>query len=685
MVVNLMNFLNYEGFAISWFENGKWRRYPLKQNESNNLNCNTMDGSNVEVLIHKENNSISKDLKSNSLYKLKVRVTPNSKGNISGIQLLLPVDPLYKCTWKPHLAPIEGMIIGDKVFRSPCIIMENGKRKFSLIPDLSDIRDNRQIPHVMDYTRINNHLTYGLCNYEATGHVYYMLDPEKISINEPVTLQFYILQWEEESDQTIRDFRPIEEFLWNKFVDSEITSDVSSFKVIKGLEKYVRYTYNWAFNNWESVCWQEFDLDGERVGAHVFIVTARQKPGDGFEEEWREKKSIWNQAWFSSIRSSYGYALWGKYWGNEDLIDKAEKNLRFTLSAPQVNGLFPGYFEVGADNKWETGEWHMSSNRRPNEQLKDYVHLLDASWTCYWLLKWYQAIKKDEKILDYVKGYVDRLLQLQLKEGNFPAWVRPDDLDCSSYLTESPEISMHIMLLCLLQEIEPEPVYIEAAEKAARFVIEKIMPTGRWEDFETYWSCSREWEGKQYGKVDARSGLYNQCNFGIYWTAEALKDLYKATSKQIYLHQGERALAEMSLHQQIWQPPFFDNPTIGGFGVMTSDDEWNDARQSLFALTYMDYYSLTKKERYRERGLLAMKASFYMMYCEENNIVKEFYENTHPNFNEFDYGFHMENFNHGDSGIEKKVGEFTIFDWGNGASATSLAELIFTQKYCEQY
>lgn len=668
---NRLLWFNEQELAIKWFEDGVWKKYLLAR-KGRELFCSTTDRSRINVVIQEE--EVQND-DQHLLYRIKVEVTPNAEGRISGVQLLIPLVSTLTCTWKPHLTPKEDMVIGDKVFRSPSIIVENKEVICALIPDLNDIQNNRPLPHIMDYVRDGHYLLYGLCDYKATGHVYYQMKPMERSYNQTIRFQFYMAQWGKEK-QAKRDFRPIERFLWDRFAKPYLAAEKNQTLDLKQLERYVSYTYDWAFKRWKSVCWQEFDIDGQRVGGHVFIVTAKQKPGQGKEEEWREAKSIWNQAWFCSLRSSYGYALWGRHWGDRDLIEKAEKNLQFALSAPQINGLFPSCYVAGKKNSWEKGGWQMSSNRCPDPGHVEYVHLLDASWTCYWLLKWFRDIKRDEKILAYVRRYVNRLLSLQFEGGNFPSWVRPHDLDCSPYLKESPETSMHIMLLCLLHEIEPNSKYIQAAERAATFITDYIMPLGRWEDFETYWSCSNEWEGKKYGKVDRRSGLYNQCNLGIYWTAEALKELYWITRKPVYLEHGEKALAEMSLYQQIWQPPFFQIPTMGGFGVMTSDDEWNDARQSLFALTYLDYYKLTGIQRYRDRGILAMKASFYMMYCPENDEVKELYDANHPNFDQYDYGFHMENFNHGDSALQNRVGEFTIFDWGNGAAATSLAECI---------
>ncbi|MEG2074263.1 MAG: hypothetical protein RRY54_05820, partial [Angelakisella sp.] len=116
------------------------------------------------------------------------------------------------------------------------------------------------------------------------------------------------------------------------------------------------------------------------------------------------------------------------------------------------------------------------------------------------------------------------------------------------------------------------------------------------------------------------------------------------------------------------------------FGVMNGDDEWNDARQSLFALSYLRYYNQTGREEYRLRSLWAMRASYYMMYCPENKAVKALFDSTHPFMNEEDYGFHMENFNHHDGTCVNGIGEFTIFDWGNGAACSSLMKYLHEMK-----
>ena len=107
---------------------------------------------------------------------------------------------------------------------------------------------------------------------------------------------------------------------------------------------------------------------------------------------------------------------------------------------------------------------------------------------------------------------------------------------------------------------------------------------------------------------------------------------------------------------------------------MNSDGEWNDARQSLFAPLYLEYYVETGEAQYFERGVSALRASFAMLYCPENESVRREYERVHPFFGPESFGFMMENIAHGGPGSEP-IGPFTIYTWGNGAALASYAKV----------
>ena len=104
---------------------------------------------------------------------------------------------------------------------------------------------------------------------------------------------------------------------------------------------------------------------------------------------------------------------------------------------------------------------------------------------------------------------------------------------------------------------------------------------------------------------------------------------------------------------------------------MNFDGEWNDSRQCLFAELFMQYYQVTGDPALFERGIAALKSSFVMMYCPENPAAKALWEKVWPFFGPADYGFTMENYGHTGYTTPEGggIGEFTIYDWGNGAAA----------------
>jgi len=427
---------------------GDWRRYELRRDERGDDTCTTDAGAHVRVSC----TIGSSDGLGDARWRLDVEVAPDSHGGFAGVQIVVPIAPQFHCIWKPHLAPVEGMTIGDKAFRSPAIVLESESHQLALVPDLTMVRRHGQPPHVMDYVAQESHLVLGVCEYAEVGHVYYELRPRWSARSGSVRFgaDLWLLP---RSAGPPRGLQQIERLLW----EGAGASLRSEPPPLKSLDGYVEHAYRWAFEEWDHVCWQEFEIEGGRkVGGVTAIVTAGQKAGLGEERNWREPKSLWNQAWFSSLHSAYGYAVWGDALDRADWRAKARLSLNFALSAPQVNGLFPAYYEADESGCWENGSWKMSAPRRP-DGLEGYAHLLDCSWTCYWLLKWYRDVDPDDRILDYVRRYVDRLLTLQSDDGAIPAWVEPHTLSPAPWLQKSPETSLHATLLCLLNDIRGCP------------------------------------------------------------------------------------------------------------------------------------------------------------------------------------------------------------------------------------
>jgi len=328
---------------------------------------------------------------------------------------------------------------------------------------------------------------------------------------------------------------------------------------------------------------------------------------------------------------------------------------------------------------WET-HFFGNSNRNPytlDPKISPY-HILDMSFTANQMLLWYSELEQDKRLTDYTVRYADALIKKQTQDGFFPGWLSLNTLQPLDLLNQSPESAMSITFLVNLYRITLDKKYLHSALKAMDAIIDNIIFKGRWEDFETYWSCSRYGSDNLVGKKVTRNNQFKQNTLSMYWTAEALLNCYQVTGRKEYLKTGERTIDELLMYQASWQPPYIYVRALGGFGVMNADGEWNDSRQSLFAELIIQYGKELKRKEYIQRGIAALCASFEMMYCPENPGTKVQWEKTYPFFGKEDFGFMMENYGHdgitGPDGIG--IGEFTIYDWGNGAASEAYNRIV---------
>lgn len=590
-----------------------------------------------------------------------------------------PGSPVF--AWSPHLTPENGYIIQQHVFRTPAVIFEYADQTWILIPD-HEILEKQCVPGYIDMDAVSGKMMAGLCESKVVDHILYKKKGQSIWKAGKTEIAFYMMIFHEKLDNP---FRPVLSFYWERFGRKDFLTDHTN----KNFDVYVKYTYEWAFDRWKDVVWQEFDLDHKLVGAPVFIVTTSQSPNYHGAKNERELRSIWNQAWFCSLRSASGLCRYARRTGSQEYKEYAEKTKELALSFPQDHGLFDAVIatemeEFEHDGKkymrslgWKTKFWG-NSDRNPfgMDVRRAPRHILDMSFTAEYMLQWYTELERDERLLQYAGSYAERLLKLQADRGFFPGWVDEKGM-AMGILDESPESAMSAVFLLHYGKLMKDSRFTDAARKAVDVICEEIIPAGRWEDFETYWSCSSFWSD-HVGEKIRRNNMYKQCNFSMFFTAWALLELYEAEREEKYLQIGQRVLDEMLMTQSSYQLSKMPIPTLGGFGVLNADGELNDARESLFAELIIRYGKVLDKKEYLERGIAAIRRAFTMMYCPENPEVKEQWERKWPFLNELDYGFNMENYGHNgetnDTGLG--IGEFTIYDWGNGAAAEAYLRLL---------
>jgi hypothetical protein len=409
--------------------------------------------------------------------------------------------------------------------------------------------------------------------------------------------------------------------------------------------------------------WQRID---DHRAAPVFIVDVGRHPSVPVAERtWREPRAIWNQAWFSTQRCANGLLRHARHTGSEDLEARARAMSEIALGAPQTDGLFPARLVAESDAPDAPWRW-TSSDRRPPTVSEDACHLADAAFTCRMLLEWH-ALTGDARALAYVTRFAERLVRLQHPGGGWAAWIEPDGREAPE-LADGPESAVAAALLFELDAASPSRAWRDAA-LATLPLLEEIAREGRWEDFETYYSCAPWGAPELLGRRVARNGVFKQNTLSIAWCAEAMLLAWRATKRARFLRLARRCASELSLYQAVWDPPFLPAPALGGFGVMNADSEWNDARQSLFAPLLLELGRETGERELTERGVAALRASFSMLYCPENAALARAYEARFPFFGPESHGFMMENQGHG----ADPIGTFTIFTWGNGSAVAALA------------
>jgi hypothetical protein len=592
--------------------------------------------------------------------------------------------------WAPHLAPEDGYVIAQHVFRSPALIAGRGPLRVVVVPDLDLVGAKPEPPWFLDDDARNGTMWLGFVRTEIPEHVLFKKAPGLTFAPGRLELGFFVGAFRD-AGPVPDPWREVSAFLWRRWGGPLFAKG----EPIAGpLEPYVRRTYDWAFAGWAKFVWQEFDLGGRRVGAPQFIVNVSQSPN--YPGPWfqREFLSIWNQAWFSSLRSASGLYRYARRLGGaagEALLAKARMTKELALAAPMTDGLFPAVIGTANDaveidgkslrrpRPWSEARWS-NSDRTPSEHgiTPDWYHVLDMSWTGLQMLRWHEDLERDGRLVDYARAYGERLLALQDAAGFFPGWLDPATHAPGPVMNQTPETSLSATFLLALASATGKAKYREAALRAVEAVLTRIVPDGDWLDFETYWSCCAWGKDRYLGRKIERNAMHKQNTLSMFWTAEALLGAYRATGERRYLDWGRRTLNELSMAQQAWQPPFIHVPALGGFGVMNADGEWNDSRETLFAELFLDYADATGEPAYRERGWAGLKAGFVMMYCPENPAVKAMWEKVYPWFGPADYGFTMENYGHGGrtSPEGEGMGVFTIYDWGNGAAAEAVMRIL---------
>jgi hypothetical protein len=544
-------------------------------------------------------------------------------------------DPDF--TWTPHLKYDPSCVSSDWTFKSPSLMVQKKNSAVALVPDLDFLYTDESILYSsagldLDITTAQGPtMGYGLIPCEPHYHSMF-IHPVGLKHAVPkgrTAYQYFLFLDGNAPERQI--YRRVVDFLWQRFGRRNFLNghqaQQKSFNVME------KEAWHWMGRKF----WIEFDYQGKRCG--------------GFRDYHRElEDDIWFFGWWNSLRTAYGMERYARRRDHPETSRKAKAILDLITGAPRKSGAFPAVYLV-LDGK---RVWTAGSPSNFGGPIHDY-HTFSMSWTAYWLLKWKtDLVMEDERLMPICTDYAEFLLKNQRESGFIPSYYKETDLSVDEALgmnKGNAEPAVCALFLTEMYKVTNDERYIDAAEKAVRYVEREMMPGNKWFDYETFYSCSP----KEYGYYDKITGQYAQCNMALIMMAHVCLELHRLRKEKGFLDLGRRVLDYLCLFQQVWSHPRMELNLIGGFATQNTDSEWSDSRQSYCAVLFMEYFEETGERVFFERGVAAMRAT----------LAISPYENwSHRGYND-------------------EPGFFSSFHWGIGTGLTT--EEILYEKYGDIY
>lgn len=545
-----------------------------------------------------------------------------------------PVD----FVWSQNIKNQKDGDIPEWAFKSPTVMLQQGSVFTALVPKLSDRRTE---PLALDLDVTSNKLpwiAYGAISSEPYGHSYfrrsttgsprivYAVDKDGHNRGH-VEYQYSIVA----SDQPYKlGYQRVVRLLWQDEGHREL---MQSNDLQQNVLRPELVTFQeWARDTWiryADEVYRGFDCGDRRCGT---LASFRNPWG-----QWaKPAPDAWFNPWFETLRTAYGWYLYGKRTNNKDIEAKAESVLNLILTSPRDGGAFSTIYLLNGRRWIHSDGWA--------GYAEDY-HAFSMSWTAYWMLRWGNDLVPDRKqeVLKFVRPYGDFLVKHQLASGVIPAWFDAKLQPRSEFRNFNAEVGASALFLAELYEATGDHAYLDAAIEAMNFTTREVLPRQRWFDFETFLSCAR----KPFSFYDSWTAQYPQNNLSQIQAAAAYLELYQVTQNLEFLTTGKHVLNYLLLTQQVWNNPAFTPKLVGGFTTQNTDGEWSDAREAYAAIVLWHYYQRTGNGQYLERSVAAARSIFAVA----------------P----------WENWAH--TGYIDQSGSLTGFNWGAGSGMTSVEML----------
>jgi len=532
-----------------------------------------------------------------------------------------PVD----FVWSQNLKGESDDLIPQWSFKAPAVMIQQGNVFTALMPNPG----NKALPLALDLDVTSNAkpwFSYGAVISAPHGHSYFRRTDGnlKASYGQVIEYSYSVVA----SAQPVRlGYRTVVRKLWANYAHEQLLQwpDLQQNLVRPDLE---------LFDDWRQEAWVRY---ADEVYSDVACAAggcSTLASNRNYLGEWdKPEKDAWFNTWFETLRTAYGWYLYGEHTKDEVIKRKAEGVLNLALSSPQQEGAFRTIYLV-PEKRWvhEDG-W---------AGFSEYYHALDMSWTAYWMLRWASDLTPTRKneILKFTQAYGDFLVRKQRPSGVIPSWYNAELLPREEFRDFNAETGGSALFLLELAEVTGRAVYLDAGKRALGFVEREVIPRQRWFDYETFLSCAR----KDFSFYDKFTAQYPQNNLSTMFAAMAYLKLYQLSRDPATLEMGTSVLDYLLLTQQVWSNPALSPKLLGGTTTQNTDAEWSDARQAYVAVLLWEYYQETGIPEYLERAVAASRSTFAVAPWE--NWAHRGFDNVH--------------------------GAMTGIHWGTGSAMTSV-------------
>ncbi|MCE9556346.1 MAG: hypothetical protein K8T91_23605, partial [Planctomycetes bacterium] len=564
--------------------------------------------------------------------------------------VVVAIDGKLDVTHAPTYKPTADSVIGDRVFFSPVVYVQQAGLFVGLVPDLDVIErnvvfakgarqhpDSNSFPVAVDPAKVSMPtaldlelrpgtgarliLAYGMLDSIVHQHVWFQhINTPGTMVRELSTNEVRIgmdLLMSAEAPKC-RGYQMAARHLWQRYGSDCFRRPRPQAMPYADYAKacypasFNYQGYNVAGQNLhhrndpqrpDLRVWQQWEAEGRPVGGLRL-----------YAPQWYNL--ITNLAWWNNVCDATGMYFWGKQLDDKDLLDKARRMVNLALSAPQNQGLFPAIYDL-AGKRWLRSLWSPplnGYNPAAGAAYWEWNHggayqTAAASVTAGYLLQYRRTCEDDGRILPYVRRYGDFLLANMPADGPtkgcVPAWFTADLKPLPS-LKWNADGGAHVWVLSELYLATKQQKYLDGAKRAAGFLLSEVMPQQRWADFEAFYSCAI----KPEIFFDARTAQWPCNSMSISWALQGFLSLHEATQEQQYLDAAESVADFASLFQAVWAPHYVITAyPFGGVSSQLGDSEWLDQRAHRFAEPLVRIGQLTGRQDLIERGVAAARSS----------------------------------------------------------------------------